>query len=202
MRHCPAWPTRAFPFTSCSCSPATPASLTTLRYMNARVNSLAESMQRARELRVQRLGQADEGTIADDDARESVSSLYRLSAGCRPTGCIARRGCRNAHNVEENWSGWRDSNPRPPDPQSGALPGCATSRLRRSLILLRFPAACSLACFAFLAKIVAELRHGCRRAEPRPDSLEVIPGRGAEDRSGRGAARRRFAASRARRRSR
>jgi hypothetical protein len=26
------------------------------------------------------------------------------------------------------WSGWRDSNPRPPDPQSGALPGCATSR--------------------------------------------------------------------------
>src|SRR5689334_4572740 len=28
----------------------------------------------------------------------------------------------------KNWSGWRDSNPRPPDPQSGALPGCATSR--------------------------------------------------------------------------
>src|SRR5690242_1091503 len=28
----------------------------------------------------------------------------------------------------ENWSGWPDSNRRPPDPQSGALPGCATSR--------------------------------------------------------------------------
>ena len=26
------------------------------------------------------------------------------------------------------WSGRRDSNPRPPDPQSGALPSCATSR--------------------------------------------------------------------------
>src|SRR5678815_4723943 len=26
------------------------------------------------------------------------------------------------------WSGRRDSNPRPPDPQSGALPGCATAR--------------------------------------------------------------------------
>lgn len=25
-------------------------------------------------------------------------------------------------------SGWRDSNSRPPDPQSGALPGCATAR--------------------------------------------------------------------------
>src|SRR5512139_3365056 len=28
----------------------------------------------------------------------------------------------------ESWSGWRDSNPRPPEPHSGALPGCATSR--------------------------------------------------------------------------
>src|SRR5687768_17823970 len=28
----------------------------------------------------------------------------------------------------KNWSGWRDSNPRPLDPQSSALPGCATSR--------------------------------------------------------------------------
>ena len=27
-----------------------------------------------------------------------------------------------------SWSGWPDSNRRPPDPQSGALPDCATSR--------------------------------------------------------------------------
>ncbi|CDX22164.1 hypothetical protein MPL3356_390179 [Mesorhizobium plurifarium] len=26
------------------------------------------------------------------------------------------------------WSEWRDSNTRPPDPKSGALPGCATLR--------------------------------------------------------------------------
>ena len=26
------------------------------------------------------------------------------------------------------WSGWRDSNPRPPAPQAGALPDCATAR--------------------------------------------------------------------------
>ena len=26
------------------------------------------------------------------------------------------------------WSGWRDSNPRPLDPQSSALPSCATAR--------------------------------------------------------------------------
>ena len=28
-----------------------------------------------------------------------------------------------------NWSGRRDLNPRPLDPQSSALPGCATPRL-------------------------------------------------------------------------
>ncbi len=33
-----------------------------------------------------------------------------------------------AETVERNWSGWRDSNPRPPAPQAGALPGCATAR--------------------------------------------------------------------------
>ena len=27
-----------------------------------------------------------------------------------------------------NWSGWPDLNRRPPHPQCGALPGCATSR--------------------------------------------------------------------------
>jgi hypothetical protein len=29
------------------------------------------------------------------------------------------------------WSGWRDSNPRPPAPKAGALPSCATSRWQR-----------------------------------------------------------------------
>src|SRR5205823_12904663 len=31
-----------------------------------------------------------------------------------------------------NWSGWRDLNPRPPRPERGALPSCATSRRRTS----------------------------------------------------------------------
>src|SRR5215471_15560175 len=48
-------------------------------------------------------------------------------------GLRASRSCYHDVTTEpqktfENWSGWRDSNPRPPDPQSGALPGCATSR--------------------------------------------------------------------------
>src|SRR5579864_2381086 len=41
-----------------------------------------------------------------------------------PTVCP--RTCRPA----KKWSGWRDSNPRPLDPQSSALPDCATSRRR------------------------------------------------------------------------
>ena len=44
---------------------------------------------------------------------------------------------KNAHEIKESrttyykttrWSGWRDSNPRPLDPQSSALPDCATAR--------------------------------------------------------------------------
>ena len=32
-------------------------------------------------------------------------------------------------NINWFWSGWPDSNRRPPHPQCGALPGCATSRV-------------------------------------------------------------------------
>ena len=37
--------------------------------------------------------------------------------------------------MEFMWSEWRDLNPRPPHPQRGALPGCATLRYL-ALILL------------------------------------------------------------------
>jgi hypothetical protein len=32
-------------------------------------------------------------------------------------------------DAEEEWSEWGDSNSRPPAPEAGALPGCATLRL-------------------------------------------------------------------------
>src|SRR5690606_33659972 len=35
------------------------------------------------------------------------------------------------------WSGRRDSNPRPPAPQAGALPGCATPRRHGFFLILR-----------------------------------------------------------------
>jgi hypothetical protein len=38
------------------------------------------------------------------------------------TNCFLLRHCFN-------WSEWRDSNSRPPAPEAGALPGCATLRL-------------------------------------------------------------------------
>src|SRR5690606_32067490 len=31
--------------------------------------------------------------------------------------------------ASSDWSGWRDSNPRPPAPHAGAIPGYATTRL-------------------------------------------------------------------------
>ena len=43
---------------------------------------------------------------------------------------------RSATNQQVRWSERRDSNPRPLDPQSSALPGCATlRRLRRGRVL-------------------------------------------------------------------
>lgn len=37
-------------------------------------------------------------------------------------------GITGRHDVARYWSEWRDLNPRPPDPKSGALPNCATLR--------------------------------------------------------------------------
>ena len=39
----------------------------------------------------------------------------------------AVRGCTTP-DLGLCWSGWRDLNPRPLDPQSSALPNCATAR--------------------------------------------------------------------------
>ena len=39
---------------------------------------------------------------------------------------LDRQDCENSLNF---WSGWADLNRRPPEPHSGALPGCATSRV-------------------------------------------------------------------------
>src|ERR1051325_2483741 len=44
----------------------------------------------------------------------------------------------------ESWSGRRDLNPRPPEPHSGTLPGCATAR--RVAMLARGNSACSCSC--------------------------------------------------------
>jgi hypothetical protein len=60
------------------------------------------------------------------------------------------------------WSGRRDSNPRPLDPQSSALPNCATSRNR--------PTASTLAVGTTLAQ------DGTRRVRPIPrESLMAEP---------------------------
>src|SRR5262249_9668599 len=61
------------------------------------------------------------------------------------------------------WSGRPDSNRRPPAPKAGALPGCATPRLWRTSILLRFSADRFLAYFAFRAKPVPELSQNSER---------------------------------------
>src|SRR5690349_24797676 len=35
---------------------------------------------------------------------------------------------------KQNWSGRRDLNPRPPEPHSGTLPGCATARRKAPIV--------------------------------------------------------------------
>jgi hypothetical protein len=50
------------------------------------------------------------------------------------------------------WSGWRDSNSRPPEPHSGALPGCATSRFSDCIPTPRFRASTTAGGQAFPAR--------------------------------------------------
>ena len=65
----------------------------------------------------------------------------------RPPNGPRRMGRRSpdpasVSKVEASKSGRRDSNPRPPEPHSGALPGCATSRISRNdnrLVLSALP---------------------------------------------------------------
>src|SRR3954470_10786045 len=52
------------------------------------------------------------------------------AARCRRHSCRCGLVVDNARKI---WSGRRDSNPRPPVPQTGALPDCATPRRTRSL---------------------------------------------------------------------
>lgn len=53
------------------------------------------------------------------DARvEALEGALAVRTDCRKSVC----------QLDDYWSGWRDSNPRPPEPHSGTLPGCATPR--------------------------------------------------------------------------
>src|SRR5205823_14287927 len=52
------------------------------------------------------------------DARVKTSEVVAVSAG----------EANGAGHLVDYRSGWRDSNPRPPEPHSGTLPGCATPR--------------------------------------------------------------------------
>ena len=40
----------------------------------------------------------------------------------------------NPLRISPHLSGWRDSNPRPPRPERGALPDCATPRISRAKV--------------------------------------------------------------------
>jgi hypothetical protein len=82
------------------------------------------------------------GSNPAKSATESRSDFRWISdnRGCR--GSKSRNhdkttNRRNAHEIKDcracgsnykRWSGRRDSNPRPPRPERGALPGCATPR--------------------------------------------------------------------------
>ena len=72
-----------------------------------------------------------------DDASRSGLRLRRaffafakdVSTSTRSERCHDGPAIRSFREREsEEWSGWRDSNPRPPAPHAGALPDCATAR--------------------------------------------------------------------------
>jgi hypothetical protein len=67
-----------------------------------------------------RLGTSRSAVIERQD-RPGANAMAMRWRGGKTLGSASDRFC---------WSGRRDSNSRPPDPQSGALPNCATARQR------------------------------------------------------------------------
>ena len=92
--------------------------------------------------RVRMLGHANLGTTADLYAHLAPATARRAADTDGPTARRRRMGTRRGTDIEQRpsgiprgphscsgfWSGRDDSNVRPPEPHSGALPGCATPR--------------------------------------------------------------------------
>src|SRR4051794_19199615 len=53
--------------------------------------------------------------------------------------CGVVDSCGKSASAEGGWSEWQDLNLRPPRPERGALPDCATLRLKAGLIAATFP---------------------------------------------------------------
>lgn len=66
--------------------------------------------------------------------RARASRVISVSNNHRITTEGNRGGALHPANPLKKWSGREDLNLRPPDPQSGTLPGCATSRFFRSSV--------------------------------------------------------------------
>jgi hypothetical protein len=64
------------------------------------------------------------------DHNSRVLSLMARQKGFEPLTRGLEGRCSSPSELLARWSGRLDSNQRPPAPKAGALPGCATPRLR------------------------------------------------------------------------
>src|SRR5688572_7591890 len=102
--------------------------------------ALADRHRRARSKRSLDSRQLDKEAAVPTRASSAMTpstSSIRRDAAIDPNsgsgGILIGNECdplvrKRVNDQLKNWSGWRDSNPRSLDPQSSALPGCATSR--------------------------------------------------------------------------
>src|SRR5579872_5839502 len=77
--------------------------------------------------------------VGERHRRATVASLRHLFRAvcphnCPPTGQGLLQRAQKRLSYREKWSEWQDLNLRPPRPERGALPDCATLRLKAGLI--------------------------------------------------------------------
>ena len=135
--------------------------------------SRARTMRRVAELIREVVALEKRAGVALRSFRSRASQRPGLGVRVAPSDDRARDECgrgSRTHTAKKNWSGREDLNLRPPDPQSGALPGCATPRcLKKRQFIPRLSGATT----ATVPGIVPIPRRSARHvaeAGVRPDS--------------------------------
>ena len=101
--------------------------------------------------------------MAQEVERDGVWVEPRWIPNSNGLNPVTRNKTAGTNRCCDNWSGRLDSNQRPPAPKAGALPGCATPRLRNPSIIARFN---ELRCPAFNGEPMGDPTLNCRGLDP------------------------------------